>query len=160
MRRRNDGFFIIEVLLAMVILSMVFLTLFSMISFLTNRTDRSKYDTQAAGLLQEGMEVSRNAILANWTTYSAGSYYPVFNGNSLQWTLKSGTEGTLKGQFTRSITIENVCRDPNKEGIQTSCTTGTPDPKSKIITITVSWIEGSVTKEVDSKLLLYRINQS
>ena len=44
--------------------------------------------------------------------------------------------------FTRTINITNVKRDNNTKDISTI---GTEDSGTKLVTITVSWVEGGIT---------------
>jgi len=150
--KNKQGFLIIEVLLAIVILSMIFLTLFTVLSFTTNRTEKSKYDSQAASILQQGVELTRTTLLANWSASSAGTYYPQYDANADQWSLARGSEARLQGRFTRIIKVQNVCRS-GADGSQVIC--GTIDPRSKIINVVISWKEGSTDKTVESTLLVF-----
>ena len=72
----KKGFYILEALLAVVILSMVLLSLYSMVSFLQRRTVKSSHETEASLLLQEGMEIAHSALLASWKSYPDGVYSP------------------------------------------------------------------------------------
>ncbi len=152
--KNNRGFLIIEVLLAIVILSMIFLTLFTVLSFTTNRTEKSKYDSQAASVLQQGVELTRTTLLANWTATKEGTYYPRYDANSDQWELAIGSEAVLQGRFTRVIKIKSVCRNSG-DGIQVNCPLAPVDSHSKIIDITISWNESGTTKTVESTLLVF-----
>lgn len=154
--KRNSGFLIIEVLLAIVILSMVFLSIFSTLSFLANKTEKSKFDTQAASLMQEGMEQTRSSILANWKSFSPGEYYPVFNNATKTWTITEGNEGVLEGRFTRVISLEKVCRNKSDEGTQSNCSIGVEDLQSKIIKVKISWKEGNTDKNAEASLLVFK----
>ncbi len=152
--KKNGGFLIIEVLLSIVILSMVFLTLFTVLSFTTNRTERSKYDSQAASVMQQGVELTRTTLLANWSSITSGNYYPLFDANSQQWGLTTGSEGLLQGRFTRVISISSVCRE-STQGLQVQCPAGTLDTHSKIVDVKISWKEANLDKNVESKLLVF-----
>jgi len=158
-KNNTNGFMIIEVLLAIVILSVLFLSLFSMMSFLATRTERSKFDAQAAALMQEGIEVSRNTMIANWAGFPAGSYYPLFDADLGRWVLKPGQEGLLQGRFERVLTVSNVCRGA-VEGLQVDCPAGQLDSQSKRVTVTIKWKEASTDKSVEAKLLIYHSKSS
>ena len=156
MKKQSAGFLIVEVLLAIIILSMVFLSLFTTLSFLTNRTQRSTFDTSAASLMQDGMEQTRSALLARWNEYKEGNYYPDYNDSNNTWKLGKGDEGILQGRFTRTITISEVCRDLGKSGIQVECPLGQLDTQSKKITVKISWKEVNKDKESQATLLVYK----
>ena len=152
--KNKGGFLIIEVLLAIVILSMIFLTLFTVLSFTTNRTEKSKYDSQAASVLQQGVELTRTTLLANWTATTEGTYFPIYDANTDQWGLTKGTEALIQGRFTRVIKIKSVCRN-SADGVQVSCPLSPVDSRSKIIDVAISWNEGGAVKTVESTLLVF-----
>lgn len=99
------------------------------------------HTSQASFLLEEGAEVARilrDNAWSNISSLSSGTnYYPVFSGT---WTL-STTSSTV-GIFTRTITVTSVNRDNTTADI---ATTGTNDPGTKLITVTVSWNESGQT---------------
>lgn len=98
---------------------------------------------QAGFLLEEGAEavrIVRDNAWSNISSLTAGtSYYPTFSGSS--WTL-STTPNTV-GSFTRTVIISNVNRDNSTEDIVSSG--GTIDAGTKLVTVTVSWVEGGTT---------------
>ncbi len=93
---------------------------------------------EASFLLEEGAEavrILRDNAWSNISNLTAGSlYYPLFFGGT--WTLSS-TPNTV-GSFTRTVSIANVNRDDSTDDISAS---GTDDPGTKLVTITVSWNE-------------------
>src|SRR5690606_24612933 len=99
-------------LIAVLVLSMVVLSIFSTMSFLTNRGRRSSYESDANLLLQEGMEVAHGAITSNISQYPEGTYFPAYDTNTDSWILLPGTEENIRTRFERSVEIKNVCRDP------------------------------------------------
>lgn len=109
--------------------------------------------TQAMYLLEEGAEAVRIVRDNAWTNISGLTngtvYYPTFTGGT--WTL-STTPNTI-GEFTRTVTIASVKRDNTTQDISS---TGTDDPGTKLVTITVTWIEGSTSL---SKNIQFYISQ-
>lgn len=103
---------------------------------------QSLHASEASFLLEEGAEVVRILRDNAWSNISSLStstnYYPTFS--SPNWSL-SLTPNTV-GIFERTITVENVNRDNTTKDISP---TGTDDPGTKLITVTVSWPEGGVT---------------
>ena len=103
---------------------------------------QSLHASQASFLLEEGAEVVRILRDNAWSNISSLStevdYYPTFS--SPNWSL-SVTPNTV-GIFTRTVTVANVNRDSVSKDISES---GTDDPGTKLITVTVSWSEGGVT---------------
>lgn len=154
--KQTQGFLIVEVLLAIVVLSVVFLSLFTTLSFLINKTKRSTFDTNATSIMQDGVEQTRSSLLANWNGYGEGHYYPEKNDSSNTWQLKSGDEGILQGRFVRVIFISSVCRKSSEFGIQVVCPGGVLDDQSKKITVKVTWKEAQKDKEAEATLLVFK----
>lgn len=98
--------------------------------------------TQASYLLEEGAEAIRIIRDNGWSNISglnsATTYYPVFSGGT--WILS--TTSSQVGIFTRQINITNVNRDNTTNDISVA---GTNDSGTKLITVTVSWPEGTST---------------
>ncbi len=94
--------------------------------------------TEAAFLLEEGAEAVRILRDNAWSNISGLTpdvdYYPSFSGGT--WILSS-TPNTIDA-FTRTIKVVNVLRDNVTQDIAVS---GTNDPGTKLVTVTVSWPE-------------------
>lgn len=108
------------------------------------------HTAEAAFLLEEGAEAVRILRDNAWDNISsltpATSYYPLFSGAT--WTLSS-TPNTV-GIFIRTVTISNVNRDNVTEDISSA---GTDDAGTKLVTVAVSWAEG--TTAVSKNLKFY-----
>jgi len=98
--------------------------------------------SQASFLLEEGAEavrILRDNAWSNILGLTVGAnYYPLYSGGT--WTLSS-TPGIV-GIFTRTVSISNVNRDNTSQDIAAA---GTNDPGTKLVVVTVSWLEGSTT---------------
>ncbi len=115
---------------------------------------RQAFHTAQAGfLLEEGAESVRILRDNAWTNISGltngTNYYPTFSGGT--WTL-STTANTV-GIFARKVTIGSVNRDSTTKDISAS---GTDDPGTKLVTVTVSWTEAGVN--VTKTLQFYILN--
>ena len=138
----NTGFMLVEILVAISIISVSILaaTAVSQKSVYVSR--QAFHSAQAAFLLEEGAEatrVFRDNAWSNISVLTVGTnYYPTFSGGT--WTLSS-TPNTV-GIFTRTVVIANVNRDDTTKDISVS---GTNDSQTKLVTVTVSWNEGGVT---------------
>lgn len=97
---------------------------------------------EAAFLLEEGAEAMRTLRDSAWSNISglaaATNYYPAFTGGA--WTLAE-TPSTV-GIFTRAVTVSAVNRDNTTSDISAS---GTNDPGTKLVVVTVSWNEAGTT---------------
>ncbi len=98
---------------------------------------------QATFLLEEGAEAVRIARDSGWNNISTltigTTYYPSFSGGT--WILS--TTSNVVGIFTRTVVLANVNRDTSTQDIVSSG--GTLDPNTKLVTVTVTWIEGGST---------------
>jgi len=159
--KRQAGFLILETLLAMVILTTVILSVFSMISFLQRRTLKSQFDSDATNLLQEGMEITYSSLLANWDKYSDGVYSPAFDEDNDRWVLVDGEETDLNTRFTRSITLSKICRntsDGTQVPVDTTtglCLGGERDENSRLVKTKIIWLENGSEKQVEAELLIF-----
>lgn len=132
----------VEILVAVSIITVSILAAMTVAQKSIYVSRQAFHATQASFLLEEGAEavrILRDNMWTNISSLTAGvNYYPTFSGGT--WTL-SQTANTV-GIFTRTATITNVNRDDTTKDISI---TGTNDPKTKLVTITVSWPEGGVT---------------
>ena len=100
------------------------------------------HTSQAAFLLEEGAEAVRVLRDNGWNNISSlaasATYYPAFSGGT--WTLSSAPNTV--DSFTRTVTVANVLRNDSTGDISSS---GTLNVGTKLVTVTVSWQEGSVT---------------
>ncbi len=157
----NQGFFILEALLSVVVLSLVLLSLFSMVSFLQLRTVRSTFVSDASLLLQEGMEIAHTAILASWTKYPDGEYSPAFNALAENWELVPGEETELQTRYTRKIELKKVCRNQDTgEQLDTGaagCGGPLEDKNSRIIVTTIDWSDKGREESITGSLLVLKL---
>ena len=98
------------------------------------RNDRAK----ALVYVQEGMEAVRNIRDGGWAaniaTLNFGqTYYVTVSGG--KWTLTQTNPGLIESTFARTLVVDNVSRDVS-DNIAGS---GTNDPETKKVTVTVSW---------------------
>jgi type II secretory pathway pseudopilin PulG len=139
---QNRGFMIVEILIAISIITVVILAMM-VVAQKSIYVSRQAVDaTEATFLLEEGAEAVRILRDNNWTNISgltaSANYYPLFAGGT--WTLSS-TPNTVD-IFTRKVSVAAVLRDNATKDVSVS---GTNDPGTKLVTVTVSWVEGGTT---------------
>lgn len=155
--KARRGFFMIEALLSIVIFTVLLLSIFSMISFLQRRTVRSDFESEAALLLEEGMEIANSAVLADWDGYADGDYHPVFDASEGNWILLGDAEDSLEARYSRKITLSKICRGSDGEiGKTTTCAVG--DPLTRRIEVKVWWTEDTGEKTIQASLLVLNNN--
>ena len=139
--RNNPGFMMVEILVAVSIITISILGAMAVCQKSVYVSREALHETQAAFLLEEGAEavrIGRDNAWSNISGLTPGvNYYPTFSGGT--WTLSS-TPNTID-IFTRTASIANVNRDNTSKDI---ASIGTNDPQTKLVTITVSWGEGGV----------------
>lgn len=141
---------VVEIIVAISIITVSILAAMTVAQKSIYVSRQSFHTTQVAFLLEEGAEVVRILRDNAWTNISSltvgTTYYPKFSGDT--WTLTTiSSDGTV-GIFTRTVSVANVNRD-NTVGTSTSkdivSSGGTFDSGTKLITVTVSWLEGGQT---------------
>jgi Tfp pilus assembly protein PilV len=142
LQKQNNGFMVVEVLIASVIISVFVLAAMGVSQKSISVSRQALHSVQAANLLEEGAEAVRIYRDDAWANISSlivsTDYYPTFTGGT--WVL-SAVPNTV-GIFTRTASIEAVNRDDITDDIAPA---GTDDPGTKLVTVTVSWAEGGVT---------------
>lgn len=154
----KDGMTIVEVLIAIVVLSVTAATVFPAMGWLITRSRTLQYDVAAAAVMQEGMEAAYNVLLSDWGAMEAGKTYSpgvLVAGGRSEWTVTEG-ESVVETRFTRGITVSAVCRD-GQTGERTDCDGGVEDVNSKLLKTTVKWEERGGDKSVQAELLVTQL---
>lgn len=150
---KQRGFLVVEIMVAISIVAVAILVSMAVSQKSMSLSRRAFHATQASFLLEEGAEAARILRDNAWSNISGltvgTTYYPTFSSNT--WTL-SPTSNTV-GIFSRTVVVSNVNRDNTTKDISV---TGTNDPDTKLVTVTVSWNEGGVT--ITKNLPFYLIN--
>jgi type II secretory pathway pseudopilin PulG len=133
------GFTIIEILVACSIMTITAFALLSAASKGVEVSNQALRETQATYLLEEGVEAVTSIRDENWSTISGltdgATYYLSYDTASNIWSLSTTPSGLIDPLFTRSVVLETANRDSNYD----IAATGTPDPRTKEVTVTVSW---------------------
>ena len=145
-KRSQKGITIIEILVVVAIIGIALIALFSVTVFSLKVSLLVKETAEANSLAQEAIEAVRNfRDGTTWNTDGLGTltvetnYYPEkTSDNPPRWNLVSGQE-TI-GEFTRKIVFKKVFRDAN-DNVSES---GTEDPDTREIIVTVSWKDKNV----------------
>lgn len=156
MKNRHKGFTIIEVLLAIVVVTVVLLSVFSIIKSTQIRTQTSDHATDMTILVQNGIEIASDNLKNNWDSVTPGNYKAVFEESENTWKLTPGEETDLDSKFTRKIAISSVCRDINGEITQNDPCDGTIDYDSKIVKVSVDWTNSIFGDPIVAELLVIK----
>lgn len=148
----KKGFMMVEIVIVASIIAVAFIAIIAVAQKSLQVGRQSIHVSQANFLLEEGAEAVRIARDNAWTNISnltlGTNYYPTFSGGT--WTL-STTPSTV-GIFTRKVVLSAVNRNAGTGNIDPA---GTLDTGTKLVTLTVSWQEGGITK---TKTILFYIN--
>lgn len=146
--RSNLGFGLIEVLVAVSIITVAFLAIGQVSIVSLKATQERDARTQAINIAREGIEAVRMIRDAGWTdnisNLNFGSTYYLATSSGA-WILTTTNPGIINNKFTRTILVNNVSRDSNDDIISAG---GTNDTGTKKITSTVSWGSGKSVKLV------------
>ncbi len=142
-RKKNLGFALIEVLIAVTIMSgsMLVVATAANKSLLYARTTLNSY--QASLAMEETVEAVKSIRAAGWANIAGltnGTTYGISWSGS-NWQTVSSPQTTALG-FTRSIVPSAVYRDANDD----IAVSGTLDSGTKKITATVTWNDQGKTK--------------
>lgn len=145
-RWNNSGSILLEILVAIALVSIVFITLLGVGSLAMNVSSSIQKETQANSLIKEEFEALRNfRDGTQWATNGLGAvntgsnnpYYLADNSNN--WALVSGAETT--GIFTRQVVFDKVSRDPGTQNIESAYDLSHDDPDTIKATVKVSWLD-------------------
>lgn len=147
------GFTLVEVLVACSIISVSTLSLMHGAQKGITLSSDALSKSQASFLLEEGAEAVKSIRDDSWTTISNISpntpYYLFFNTTSNKWELVNSNL-LIDAVFERSITISSVERNSDDDIVSSG---GTEDPRTKKVTVNVSW--NSSGRQMSKSLSFY-----
>ena len=152
----NKGFGIIEALVGITVGGLLLAT-FSDLIYQTIKINRANSNQiKATMYLQELVEVAKDLeqtdggwqVLINVSSPSS----PLPNG--FNWDLTPGEE-TLEGNFVRSLTVEEVCRDSTSHAIKTCDFSDTHSTNTKKITAKITWDNGTNASQLETYVYKY-----
>ncbi|OGG03583.1 hypothetical protein A2W14_03330 [Candidatus Gottesmanbacteria bacterium RBG_16_37_8] len=152
-RRKTYGQTIVELLITVALTAIIFPALITGLVSSREGKAQQKQKTEAYSLIKEAEEAVRLAREVGWDTFAVnGPYHPEIAGNT--YVLVPNSQTTAVG-FTRTILIEDALRD-SAGNIADS---GTIDPSTKKVTITVSWLTPYST-QLSTVMYLSRFRQN
>lgn len=153
-KKINKGFALIEVLIAVTIISGSMLTVVSVANKSVTYAQNSLKDYQATLAMEETIEAVKSIRAANWSNISSltdGQNYGLDFVNNNYTTIQNPTEDTLG--FTKSFSVNNVMRDANND----IAVSGTLDSGTKKIIINISWVDGGKNKSKNIQFYIANI---
>lgn len=155
MRQSQDkGFFLIEVLVATSIITVVLIFLLGSIQDSVEVSKRSLETTIAGYLLEEGAEAVKAIRDQDWAKIPTDSstYYLVWNGS--MWSLSTTPNTT--DIYTRTVTFVEVNRDTNDDIVFSG---GTQDEGTRRVIINTSWSAPSGPKSENLEFFIGNIRK-
>lgn len=162
--KQNIGFSILEVIIAILIISIGMIGVLSLITQNIQAQDIGKNDLIASQLAQEGLELVRNIRDTNWLT--AGNDWKIGAGASTNSDIvQDGDYAIDKGAIIDVDSIDNAGLNIDAAGFYTHGA-GAATPFSRLITVVdnadyldveckVQWKERGRTHDYTVKTLLY-----
>ncbi len=139
----KKGFTIVELMIAIAIIVIVFLTILGFFIFDVRVADRSRMRLKAISLDEEAFEAVRNFRNNNsWDVSGIGTlipgvdYYPASSSGG--WNIILGNEN-IDG-FIRTIIFDRVSRDIN-DNIENTYNPINDDPETRKVRVVVSWTD-------------------
>ena len=144
-RKNNKGFSIIEILVAIFIVGVVFVSFLGIIFFSLRSSNFVERANRANFLAQEALEAARSfRDNTSWHEDGLGSlnagvdYYPFLNSDiPPSWEIVLGQENM--GIFTRKIVFQKVSRDPLTFEIESVYNSSNNDPDTIKAIVEVSF---------------------
>lgn len=151
---RKKGISIIEVVVASAIISLSMLSTAVVYGNLATLSTENTAKVQASLLLEEGVEaikVMRGEAWSNIASTTAGvNNYFVWSSNTWRGTT---SPSTIDGVFVRTFVVSPVYRD----GTFNISTSGTNDPGTKKVDITVSWSSKGATSTRSTSMYIFNL---
>lgn len=160
-KKLQKGQLIVELLIAFGLASILLPALVT--GFVSATQGRETYEQRlaATALIREAEEAIRSFREETWTNIeglsTSNTYYPVISGN--KWVLQSGTPPEVNG-FTRTVKMDDVYRDANKDIVDSGTAGATIDPSTKKFDITVTWPGLLINRNVSSTIYITRYSNT
>ncbi len=142
---KNQGFSLIELLIAIAFIGVIITLIMTMNSFNADLWRLNENKTKAYFYASESLEAIK---LLNWSELADGDYHLVLQDEA--WTLVEGSE-ILEEKYTRTINISSVNREfiDNGHVYGEIVENGNIDPDSKKIRAQVTWLgKNAQTQEI------------
>src|SRR3989344_1824221 len=145
--RRQSGFGLLEIVIAVSIIGAVVFALSSVFLMSNKLETRASNQIRANFLAEEGLEALRFLRDESWSGHlanlnTATTYYLSFNAADSAWSVSISDPGLIGGIFARSFVVGAVNRDGSDDVIDPPA--GSPDANTKKFSVSVSWQERGV----------------
>jgi len=156
--RKNNGISLVEVIVAASILTLIVTSIMVAITNFSILSNRALYQVKADFLLEEAAEAIQAMSYNSWDDIKALDGYTqalIFDAVDNRWeanVYEEGVNGEIDG-FTRTFITQAVDRDANDDITES----GTLDPGTRLVTVTINWIQSSKVLSRDLSLYIFDI---
>jgi len=161
MKNNRRAFLFLELLVAVALISAVFVTLFFLQSKLLQIKQEGIMKVRATYYAQEAMEALRYMrATGGWPAISSlatGSTDHYISYASDTWSISTTPPAALDGIFTRTIKFDEVRRQNDQQGIIDPAGSFS-DVNTRKVTVTVSWDGGAKSVTLDTYLTDWTAN--
>lgn len=142
----SSGLILLEVVISVSILLIIFLSLIAVYNNYIKISLNNIPLIKSSYLLEEGVEAVKIMRDTSWSSKIAPitldtNYYLVYDSGLATFDVTLTPENPIDSMYQRTIVFSSVFRDSDDD-IQSS---GTLDPDTLKVTVTVSWYDGSTT---------------
>lgn len=137
--KTTKGFTLVEVLIAASIIVVSILAIVGVYGTFVKQTFTNTPAIQAAYLADEGVESLKSMRDFGWASYVApltiGNTYHLYYNSALARWQATTSSSTIDSTFDRYFVLGNAYRDASDNLVNS----GTLDPNTRLVTVTVSW---------------------
>ncbi len=141
----TKGIVLAEVIVGAAIIATSFVAIIGVYSTLTKYSFQTLPRIQAAMLAEEGLEALRSMRDESYATrlspLSTNTTYYLYWSPTLSKFMATTTSSSIDSTFTRTLTVQNAYRD----GSYNLASAGTLDADTKLLTVSVAWMQGTAT---------------
>lgn len=142
----EKGVVLAEIVVGAAIIAASFVAIIGVYSTLTKYSFQTLPNIQAAMLAEESLEAVRSmrdeGYAAKVGTLSSNATYYLYWSSAASSFSATTVASTIDSTFTRTLTFAPAYRD----GSYNLASSGTADADTKLVTATVTWLQGSTTK--------------
>ncbi len=154
--KEEEGFTLVEMVVAIAIIVLFLSALVAAFNLYLKVATGNTLGAQAAFLAEEGLEGVRVMRDNGWTTNIATlstttTYYLTFQSGTWKATT---TSSMIDATFQRTFHIYSV----NRDGSSNIAVSGTDDPNTKLVTVTLAWLNHGATSTQAVSTYLSNIN--
>jgi prepilin-type N-terminal cleavage/methylation domain-containing protein len=146
-KKTQKGFSLVELMIAISLSAIILISMTQAVVVAVDTTERERHLIEATHLAEEGIEALRAMRNGSWsaniqTLENNIAYYPAISGGN--WVMTGQNPGLALGVYERTLQLAAVYRDAN-DNVSAS---GTLDPDTRKVTMTVGWRERNATTTI------------